>query len=443
MRTRTRSAVVALAAAALAGILPGCRDQSNPVAPPGKPTTPSPTPGTPVPIVAVECTGNLPNKTVTCGKQTPADGSANADVVVGGQNVYVKVTSSGAAYNSGTGQFTFNVTLQNLIQQPMGTTNGTTLDPNGVRIFFNSGPTVTGGVGTVSVLPDGFATFLAAGQAYYQYNQILAQNATSAGKTWTLIMPPTVTSFAFTVYVSAPVQYPNGYIALDSELPGYLYGSIHPGTAHTITAVARTAVGNVIPGAVVTFGSSDGNCATVDATTGLMTGIRAGTCTMTASTAGGLAGSLVCDVSGATRNWNGSASTDWNTAANWDSPGGGAAAAAPAAADSVVVPGSKPAYPLLTGATAIGGITVNNGGSINLASFDLTASQNVAVSTGGSISGTTGRLVVAGTTKAVQGSIGSLYVTGTYTLSADVTASTPVLVRNGLLKSVGYKVFVQ
>jgi hypothetical protein len=40
------------------------------------------------------------------------------------------------------------------------------------------------------VLPDGFATFTAAGQPYYQYNQVLANGVTSAAKAWTLIMRP-------------------------------------------------------------------------------------------------------------------------------------------------------------------------------------------------------------------------------------------------------------
>jgi hypothetical protein len=440
MRKRTRSVVVALAAAALAGILPGCRDQSNPVGPSGSPA-PGPTPGAPNPLVAVECVGSLAARTVTCGKQTPA-GGPSADLIVGEQNVYVKLTSSGVAYNSGTGQFTFTTTVQNLIPQPLGTTDGTTLDPSGVRIFFNSGPTMTSGAGTASVLPDGFATFLAPGQPYYQYNQVLPQGQTSAGKTWTLIMPPTVLTFAFTVYVSAPVEYPNGYIALDGQLPEYSYGSLHPGATHTITPVVRTAVGNVVPGAVVTFGSTNPACATVDANSGLVTGVGSATCSVTA-TSGALTGSMSFDVTGAARTWNGSVSTEWTTAANWDPPAAGVAASAPAATDSVAIPGGMPRYPLLSGATAIGGIDVANGGSISLSSFDLTASQNVSVATGGSISGTTGRLALAGGSNTASGAVGTLLVTGTYSASGDVTASGPVLVRGGLLKSVGYRVFVQ
>ncbi|MDB4948495.1 MAG: hypothetical protein JWM27_1144 [Gemmatimonadetes bacterium] len=436
MNPRLRSAAIAVAAVSLAGLLPACRDQANPVLTPEKP--PAATPGTPVTLVAVQCTGDRQALKVTCGKQAAVDGPS-ADIFVGGQNVYVTLTSSGVAYNAGTGQFTFTTTLQNLIQQPMGTTDGTTLDPNGVRVFFSSGPTVTAGTGLASVLPDGFATFLGAGQAYYQYNQVLAQNQTSAGKTWTLIMPPTVSTFAFVVYVSAPVEYPNGYIALDGELPGYSYGSIHPGVSHTLTAVARTAVGNVIPGAVVTFASSNGSCATVDPTTGLMTGIRAATCTMTASTPGGLVGSVSCDVTGASRTWNGSVSTDWNTDANWDSPGGGVAAAAPAGTDSVIIPGGAPNYPLLTGATAIGGVTVASGGSINLSTADLTASQNVAATGTGAITASTGRLVLSGTAKTVEGTVGPLLVTGTYSLSADALATAPILVRGGLLKATGFR----
>jgi hypothetical protein len=436
-RARSKSAALAVAAACL---LAACTDRPNPLAPDGKPGSPA-APGTPVTIAQVECTGSVPAKTVTCAAPKPV--GPDGDIVVGGQNVYVKLTSSNAAYNSGTGQFTFDVTVQNLIQQPMGTTDGMTLDPNGVRIFFNSGPSMTGGTGSVSVLPDGFATFLAPGQAYYQYSQVLAQNQTSAAKTWTLIMPPTVSTFAFTVYVSAPVEYPNGYVSMDGQLPGYSYGLLHPGASHTFTAVAKTAVGNPVPGAVVTFSSSDPACAAIGPSNGTMTGVRAGTCTMTATATGGLTGSIVCNVTGTVRTWNGSASTDWNTDANWDAPAAGVAAFAPAAADSVLIPGGMPRYPLLTGATAIGGVTVATGGSIDLAAFDLTASQNVAVSSGGSIGGASGHLVLSGSGATAAGAVGRTTVTGTYTASGNVTATGPLLVRGGLLKSVGNNVFVQ
>ncbi|HYW13064.1 MAG TPA: lamin tail domain-containing protein [Longimicrobium sp.] len=128
-------------------------------------------------------------------------------MIIGGQNVYVKLRSSNNSYNSTTQIFQFDVTVENLLNEAMGTPDGIVPDPEGIRVFFHSGPTVTSGTGSVSVVnPDGFATFTAAGQPYYTYSEILAKNDTSAAKTWQFSMPPTVT-IAFQVLVETDVQY--------------------------------------------------------------------------------------------------------------------------------------------------------------------------------------------------------------------------------------------
>jgi len=308
LHRRTR----ALGAALLALGAAACSDRANPVGP--GPGTPPGTPGAPITIQALECTGNRQALTVSCAPAQPA-GGAQGDIIVGNQGVLVKLTSSNIAYNSGTGQFTFDVTVQNLIQQPMGTTDGTTTDPNGVRVFFSSGPSVTSGTGTAAVVPDGFATFTAAGQPYYQYNQLLVQNATSSAKTWTLVMPPTVTGFSFLLYVSAPVEYPNGYITLDGQLPDYHYGTLHPTATHALVAVSKTAVGNTVPGTTITFGTTNAGCATVSGA-GLVDGVQAATCSITAND-GTRSGSMVFDVTGMTRSWTGATSTDWSIGSNW------------------------------------------------------------------------------------------------------------------------------
>ena len=424
-----------LLAAALALAAAACTDRENPLAPEPGPGGPG-TPGTPITIQALECTGSRSTLTVHCSPLQPSRSGASGDIIVGSQGELVQVTTSGVAYNAGTGQFTFNTTLQNLIEQPMGTTDGTTLDPNGIRIFFHSGPTVLTGTGVASVLPDGFGTFTAAGQPYYQYNQVLASGVTSAAKAWTLIMPPTVLTFSFLLYVSAPVEYPNGYITLDGNLPEASYGYFHPGATHPLVAVAKTAVGTPLPGAVITFGTTDANCATVDAG-GTVTAVRYATCSITA-TSGAMPGSLVFDVSGTTRTWTGATSTDWNVATNW---GGGFV---PAVADSVSIP-AVPTLPALTSAVTINGVTVADGASISLGALDLTANANVATgsATGGILS-TTGRLLLAGGVgpSTVHGRIPTFLVTGLYTLDGDVTAVAAGQVNLGRLLSPNYNLKV-
>lgn len=413
------------AALGLAALLAACTDRGSPVGP-EPPTPPTGPPGTPVTVQALTCTGDLPGRTVSCAPAAP-EGGASGDIIVGSQNVYVKLTSSNVAYNGGTGQFTFDVTVQNLIEQPMGTADGVSLDPNGIRIFFNSGPTATGGTGAPSVVPDGFATFLAAGQPYYQYNQILAQNATSTARTWTLVVPPTVTTFDFVLYVSAPVPYPDGYITLNGNLPGASYGLLHPASTVPLTAVVKTAVGAVVPGATVTFGTSNADCAGVDPG-GTVTGVRAATCSITASSTVGanpVNGSLSFEVTGTQRSWTGAVSTDWFVGGNW------AGGYVPAPVDSAVI-ASVPNQPALSAAVAIGGLEVQNAATVSLGAFDLTATANVATAGTGAINATTGRLVLSGT-GTIAGTLPRIFITGAYSVAGTVNATAPAEVENGSL----------
>ncbi|HST59158.1 MAG TPA: hypothetical protein VLK84_10725 [Longimicrobium sp.] len=419
-----RTALLALLAAA------ACTDRS-PTGPAAGGATPGGEPGGPTATIAeLTCTADRQAGTVSCVPAAPDVGEASG-LILGNQGIYVQLTSTNVNYNSGTGQFTFDATLQNLIEQPLGTTDGTTLDPAGIRIYFHEVPTVVEGSGIASVVPDGFAFFTAAAQPYYNYPYLLEQSDVSPAETWTFVVPPTATRFIFSVFVSAPVQYPTGYITLNGELPGASYGPLHPATPTALTAVVKNAVGAVVPG-VVTFGTTDPLCAQVTGT-GTVSGIRAATCSITA-TSGAFAGEMVFDVTGAGRVWNGSVSADWSAGANWD---GGYA---PAAVDSAIIPAGVPNFPALVAATSIGGVTVADGATLLLGAFDLTASANVLTgyTVGSGIVGTTGVLQLAGTSEVVRGRVPSLLVTGTYTLSGDLHVVAPGRIVSGRVRNVGH-----
>src|SRR6266516_2062597 len=99
-------------------------------------------------------------------------GKLSADLVLGGQGIYVALRSSAVSYNDGTSTFQADVTVQNLTAVPLGTADGTTV--TGVKVFFSSGPSLVSGTGTVSVLhPDGLGTFTGANQPFFLYNEIL------------------------------------------------------------------------------------------------------------------------------------------------------------------------------------------------------------------------------------------------------------------------------
>jgi hypothetical protein len=419
--SRALAALVALGAAA-------CTDRATPVSPVGKgpegPAAPS------ITLQALRCTADRGSLTVGCQPAVPGGDGAQGDIIVGNQNIYVKLTSTNVAYNAGTGQFTFDVSVQNLLEQPMGTLDGTTPAAGGIRVFFYDGPTVTSGVGVASVVPDGFATFTSAGQAYYQYNSVLAQNATSGTKTWTLIFPPTVNTFTFLLYVNAPVEYPNGYITLDGKLPDDDYGDLHPTATHPLTAVVKNALGIVIPGQVVTWGTSDAGCLTVDGA-GVISGVQAADCDVTA-TSGVRTGSLRVHVTGATRAWTGTVSSDWNLPGNWG------LGKVPVAVDSVTIPTGVPNYPVLTSAVAISNVTVADNATLDVAGFTLTSTGDVATGAtapSGIVASGAGQLTLTGTGKLIHGRFPRTLVTGTYSLNGNWEGTAPEMVDNGQVTS--------
>jgi hypothetical protein len=127
-------------------------------------------------------------------------------LVIGGQNVYVTIGFSNFAYNSATNLFSLNVTVQNLMAQPLGTTDGVTAATQGTRIFVVGGPSVTSGSGTITIPSDsGTATFTAPNQIYWQYDGILKPDSISKPSNWKFVLPSQTSGIQFVVEVSAPI----------------------------------------------------------------------------------------------------------------------------------------------------------------------------------------------------------------------------------------------
>lgn len=155
-------------------------------------------------LTSVPCQVSMADRKVTCGG-LGLDG-VNADIF-SSQGSAVKLTSSNVSYNSGTQIFQFDVTVQNLMNEAIGTPDGTTPAARGIRVFFEAEPTTTAGTGSVTVANrDGIEFFTAPNQPYFTYNTVLAKNAVSGAKTWRLNVPSTVTNFSFKVYIETDVQ---------------------------------------------------------------------------------------------------------------------------------------------------------------------------------------------------------------------------------------------
>ena len=153
--------------------------------------------------VSFTCSASVSDRKVRCApSETPKLGAMGN--VIGGQDVYIRLTSSGTQYDGGTEILSTNVTLQSLVQTLMGTTDSTTVE--GVSVFFHSGPSVTSGSGSVTVVnPDGIGTFTGSNQPYFLYNEILEPYQISEARQWQFSVPSTVNTFDFSVYVSTPI----------------------------------------------------------------------------------------------------------------------------------------------------------------------------------------------------------------------------------------------
>ena len=155
----------------------GCTDAAPPTAIPDPDTPKGGQGGTPQNLVAVTCNVDVASERVSCGEpEIPENLSAN--VIVGGQGQFVRLIPGSSSWDAGT--FTTNMSVQNLIPQALGTTDGVTLDPTGVQVFLQGPPTVTSGSGTITPVGDGVSIFTASDQTYWQYNSVLETGETSA-----------------------------------------------------------------------------------------------------------------------------------------------------------------------------------------------------------------------------------------------------------------------
>jgi len=97
--------------------------------------------------------------------------------------------------------WTFTAHVQNLLEQPVGTLNRTTV--TGVKVFVTD-LHATAGTGTVSIAnADGTETFTAPNQPYFYYNQIVASTGDTGDKLWMFNVPNTVTDVSMSIMISA------------------------------------------------------------------------------------------------------------------------------------------------------------------------------------------------------------------------------------------------
>lgn len=265
-------------------LLSACAEQGDPLAT-ERPTAPQLTP-----LAQLDCTVSVRDKTLSCGGPAPA-GDPRA-LIVGGQGTFVFLQATNHHVNASDGVYSFDVSVQNLIPQTLGTTDGITPDSAGVRVFFDQEPVATEGtIAPITVLnATGRQMFMRSEQLYYQFDEALQVNQTSGTMLWEFAVDPGTTRFNFKVYVAAQVQFPSGWVEMS---PGA--DTLVAGTVAGLTGSVRDVVGRVLADETITWGSSDVGVASVDAA-GTLTALAPGVATITASSGArsGRATVLVC-----------------------------------------------------------------------------------------------------------------------------------------------------
>jgi alpha-tubulin suppressor-like RCC1 family protein len=176
-------------------------------------------------LTRLECLADPRGGSLLCGDVAPHLGGASA-AIFGGQHRLVRLASTNASTDGVT--FSIDVSVQNLSLQPLGTMDGSSPHPHGIRVFFVSDPTN----GVTVANPDGIAMFTGAAQPYHEYSAstgrigapgflVVGESSVSFPKRWEFTLNDATSSFRFTVLVSAAVAEEAGMaVSLDTIVAG-------------------------------------------------------------------------------------------------------------------------------------------------------------------------------------------------------------------------------
>jgi hypothetical protein len=253
-----------------------------------------PSNGTPRLNVEYECTVDVDSPTMSCQPATP-QGVDGARLAISLGNPYVTVTGSGGVTyrvqpeNEDT--TTTNVAITSSISQPLGTTNGTNPHPDGTRLVITGLSVSTVKSGTVASATirvdnaDGTTTIPSPNEPvthsnvpFYQYNGLLTQGVPSATKLMRLVYSSHLKTYKIKFVVSAPVQFEHGWVTIAPAVAPV----IAPDSTTALTGTVYNQV-DVVQADGITWSSSNTAVATVNASTGVVTGVAEGTTTITAT----------------------------------------------------------------------------------------------------------------------------------------------------------------
>lgn len=233
-----------------------CSDAGNPLDP-GGPQQPEPdAEGV---LAVLTCTVDVRAGTETCGPAQPNAGDGLADLIVVSNAAYVTLNTSNTT--STATSLEYDRSLTNTMYQALGTTDGVTPHPDGVRVwveppFFVDTATAGQPTSVTVANPDGILTYKTyKNRPYFQYPGLLQPGATSVTDHWAFTLT-NVDAFSYKVFVLAEAQFPKGRLRIEPTTP-----VVQVGTSDTLTALVRNAFTRLTEN--LTWTSSDPSVVTV------------------------------------------------------------------------------------------------------------------------------------------------------------------------------------
>lgn len=196
-------------------------------------------------VQPVRCSVTVKTKAVSCESGSAAISTSRAEAIsiarthvppvrapglnaaiLGGQNVYVKLTAVNPQDTGDDGNFNFDARVNNLTPEPMGTHNGLDYDGSGVFVFFDQGPNspVTLAVPLAACCLD----VTHSGEFFYQYDGILRANDSTPIQNWEFDYNGPAISFTFVVYVTANLPSDPALVTI----PAHTFTQIEAGSHH-------------------------------------------------------------------------------------------------------------------------------------------------------------------------------------------------------------------
>lgn len=226
-------------------------------------------------MATLECEVDVENQVAGCRDAIPIGLPTGISAALLGLN-QIRLVASNHFHDATAGFYAYDVTMQNLLTQPIGTPDGSIRE--GGKVFFERGPTPKyhspGDTGTVSLRnADETASYTAANQPFFQYDTILLPQETSDPRRWEYNVPPTVRSFTFVVKVFTATPTENRVPAVAPDhIPDGFYGSTNIMLHSPYFPISDMVVKNVVAVRFEPWASRDERQAAVDVIRGRVVG---------------------------------------------------------------------------------------------------------------------------------------------------------------------------